>query len=223
MRDIELTIGINAAAGRLGSAIAAALDDEGEAVVIWSGGNSPRSLVPGMSTLDLDWSRVTFLMGDERWVPLDHPQSNEGGMRRYLAGTPMERARIAGLYRSGESREGAIAALEAELADLLEKPACAALLGIGADGHTASLFPGGSWLDLPAGRLVTSAQGPEEGVAERISLTPGALRRCNTVYLLCNSPEKQAVWARASAGAAPADLPAAILLDPAAPPPVVVI
>lgn len=217
------TLALDQLTARLGDDIRAALQGAPEAVVIWSGGNSPRTLVPAMSRLDLDWSRVIFIMGDERWVPLDHPQSNEGGMRRYLAGTPMERARIAGLYRPGESREGAIAGLEAELADLLEKPACAALLGIGADGHTASLFPGGSWLDLPAARLVTSAQGPEEGVADRISLTPGALRRCNTVYLLCNSPEKQAVWARASGGAAPSELPAAILLDPAAPPPVVVI
>lgn len=223
MRIFAKIINITQAADYIGISIDKAMDHEVNPLVIWSGGNTPRSLVPALARLDLDWSRVVFLMGDERWVPLDHPQSNEGEMRRYLSATPMARARIEGLYREGMTREQAEGGIEETLRALFRVPACAALLGIGTDGHTASLFPGGAWQNLSDDRLVVSGQGPDGAIADRISLTPAALRRCDNVYLLCNSPAKRAVWDRMEAGASPAELPAAILLAPDAPPPVIVI
>jgi 6-phosphogluconolactonase len=209
------------AATALGADIARAIAETGRATLIWSGGRTPASLVPGLAGLELDWARVTFLMGDERWVPLEDANSNEGQMRRYLAGTPLAAAAIAGLYREALSREAALPGLEREIADLLAAPACAALLGMGPDGHTASLFRGGAWLELAEGRMVTPGEGPADGVPERMSLTPAALARSQSVYLLCNSPQKQALWARARQ-ADPSELPIAILTRPGAPRPVLV-
>ena len=212
----------SAAAADLGARISATLNVQGCASVIWSGGRTPKSLIEPLASQQIDWARVTFLMGDERWVPLDSADSNEGEMRRYLAGTPLEATRVAGLYRPDMSRAEAVDVLERDVAALLETPACAALLGMGPDGHTASLFPGGDWLDLPADRLVVAAEGPADNTPERMSLTPAALRRCQAVYLLCNSPEKRDIWMRAQAGADPADLPVAALLRPGAPRPTLV-
>lgn len=211
------TVSLTGAAQSIGADIARALEADGRALVIWSGGRTPKSIIPALSDLDLDWSGVTFLMGDERWVALDDELSNEGAMRAYLAGTPLEKAAIAGLYRPGLTREAALSDLNRDIARLLETPACAALLGMGPDGHTASLFPGGDWLDLPATQMAAPGQGPADSAPERISLTPAALSRCAHVYLLCNSEEKQAIWARAASGAEPAELPVAILARPGAP------
>lgn len=210
------------AAAAMAETIRSALARKGAATVIWSGGRTPASLVEPLSRHALDWANVTFIMGDERWVPLDDPASNEGAMRTYLAGTPLEAAAIEGLFRGGRTRQDALAELEERMADLLKAPACAALLGMGPDGHTASLFPGGDWADLPDHQLVTPSQGPADNTPARMSLTPAALRRCEAVFLLCNSPEKQALYARAAGGADPADLPVAVLLQPGAPQPVLV-
>jgi len=210
------------AAEALAQTVGSTLAESGAATVIWSGGRTPKSLVEPLGGHALDWAKVTFIMGDERWVPFDDPASNEGAMRAYLAGTPLEEARIEGLYRSGRTREEAVAELEGRMGELLSRPACAALLGMGPDGHTASLFPGGDWLTLPQDRLVTPSDGPADNTPERISLTPAALKRCDAVFLLCNSAEKQALYATAADGADPADLPVAVLLQPGAPQPVLV-
>lgn len=215
-------IDLSSAAAAIASAIRSALERDGAATVIWSGGRTPKSLAGPLGEHALDWAKVTFIMGDERWVPLDHEASNEGVMRAYLAGTPLEAARIEGFYRSGRTREEAVAELEGRMAVLLKTPACAALLGMGPDGHTASLFPGGDWAGLPAGQLVTPADGPADNTPQRISLTPAALKRCDAVFLLCNSAEKQALYAKAVEGADPADLPVAALLQPGAPQPILV-
>ncbi|MCP2680162.1 6-phosphogluconolactonase [Maricaulaceae bacterium NA33B04] len=215
-------IDLQTAADLIADQIVRGLRAGDRSMVIWSGGRTPRALVEPLSRQNIDWSRVTFFMGDERWVPLEDPASNEGEMRRYITGTPLEAARIEGLYRSGRTRQMALPELEARMASLLKTPACAALLGMGPDGHTASLFPGGDWVSLPPDQLVTPSEGPAYNTPERISLTPAALKRCDAVLLLCNSPEKQALYATAANGANPADLPVAVLLQPGAPHPVLV-
>ncbi|MEE2525867.1 6-phosphogluconolactonase [Hyphobacterium sp. HN65] len=222
MKTNPAPISLSEAAKAIAAAIRSDLTRKGEAVVIWSGGRTPKSIVEPLSREDLDWTKVAFIMGDERWVPLDDPASNEGAMRAYLAGTPLEAAAIEGLYRSGQTRQEALAALEARMAVLLNTPACVALLGMGPDGHTASLFPGGDWVSLPEGRLITPSDGPPDSTPERISLTPAALKRCDAIFLLCNNPEKQALYAQAAKGADPASLPVAAFLQPGAPQPVLV-
>ena len=122
--------------GLLREAIAA----RGVATLVVSGGKSPVALFQHLVRQELDWSKVVITLADERWVPVEHADSNEALLRRYLLVGAVAKARFIGLYRSAQSQEQA--ALDADQA-LAELPGIDVLvLGMGDDGHTASLFPG---------------------------------------------------------------------------------
>ena len=205
------------AAEEIAAAANRAIAQRGRAVLVWSGGNTPRRLIPDLAASKVDWSRVNFILGDERWVPLDSSQSNEGEMRRYLEGTPLQAATVTGLFTPGLEPAAGIAAATARIADLLSEPADISLLGVGDDGHIASLFPGQAWTATGENDWLFSAPHPVSGEA-RISLTPAALWRSAKWLLLVTTPAKGAQWARALSGSPRAHTPVAIALDHRAPP-----
>lgn len=207
---------MQAAALEIAAAANHAIEQRGHAVLIWSGGNTPRRLIPHLAAANVDWSRVNFILGDERWVPLDNPQSNEGEMRRYLADTPLQAATVTGLFTPGLEPAAGVAAASARIAGLLSEPADISLLGVGDDGHIASLFPGQGWSTPGGDDWLFSAPHPVSGEA-RISLTPAALWRSARWLLLVTTPAKRAQWEQALAGSPPARTPVAIALDPHAP------
>lgn len=131
---------------------------------------------------------------------------------RYLAGTPLDAATIEKLPTGRGELEDAAKRVDA----LLSRPACASVLGVGADGHIASLFPGGEWsrLEAPA-ILVFDEHGA--GDCARVSLSPAALMRSRFWLVFVNTPEKRAKWLLAAAGAEPAGLPCAIAFAESAP------
>ena len=130
-------------AGRLRSALA----EQGQALLVVSGGRSPVAFLEALSEEPLDWSRITLSLADERWVPESHADSNAGLVRRHLLRGEAAKARFIGLYQPAASLEEA-----AELADHhlheLPLPIDVLVLGMGDDGHTASLFPNSPGLDL---------------------------------------------------------------------------
>lgn len=205
------------AATEIAAAANHAIEQRGRAILVWSGGNTPRRLIPYLAISDVDWSRVNFILGDERWVPLDSPQSNEGEMRRYLAGTPLQSATVTGLFTPGLDPTAGIAAAKARIEGLLDQPADLSLLGVGDDGHIASLFPGQDWSTDKTGEWLYSAPHPVGGET-RISLTPAALWRSARWLLLVTTPAKSAQWDLALSGSPPVRTPVAIALDPGAPP-----
>jgi 6-phosphogluconolactonase len=147
--------------------------------IVLTGGSTPRRAYEIAAELEPDWSGVELWWGDERCVPPDDPQSNYGMAKKAL----LDRleAQPAAVHRmQGElGRDEAVAEYKHELAeagtfDLV-------LLGLGPDGHIASLFPNFPTLDV-TGRDVVGSQAGHEPFVERISLT--LPRLCNTAELL---------------------------------------
>lgn len=196
--------------------IAEGLAAHGEVSVIWSGGRTPPKLIPHLAKAEVDWSCVSFVIADERWVSLEDADSNEGEHLRAVRNTPLEQAKTIGLYADHKTPEAAAKERTPVIAEALAAPVAVALLGMGADGHIASLFPGGEWDSAPKEQMILTASEPGTGRA-RLSLTPSALLRAQETLLLCNDEGKARALERAKAGAAPMELPVALLLKADAP------
>jgi 6-phosphogluconolactonase len=209
-----------ALAEQAGSLLLSMIEDSlaarGRARVILAGGGTPREtyalLGEGLRARKVPVERLAWFFGDERWVNRTHPQSNEGMARETLLtgigapeetihswdagwGNPVECARMYG----GRVRE--LMGGTADAPDLL-------ILGLGADGHTASLFPGAT-AHLPGGaRVAVSSDMPGEaaavqGIAERgwrLTLCPVFLRTSRCVVFLVAGADKAPALRRARAG-----------------------
>lgn len=162
----------------------------GEALLVVSGGSTPMPFFRALSALALDWSRVTITLADERWVPPDHDDSNERLVRAGLLQGLAARARFVPLFNGAASPESGLEAAAQALA-VLPWPADAVVLGMGGDGHTASLFPYAPELrdalaDGDGPRcLPISVPAPPNVPLPRLSLTRRALldTRCLLVHI----------------------------------------
>lgn len=164
-----------------------------------SGGRTPARLFKALAAAALPWERAVFFMADERLVPRSDPRSNFGAAHKAL----FSRIRIpAGNLRPVKTGAGAAAAYQKEL--IKETGPAGSLdlvfLGLGADGHTASLFPGSPALGRTRA-LVLGVKAPS-GVkpARRLTLTLNALNRARALVLLAAGPEKKEVFEAAARG-----------------------
>jgi 6-phosphogluconolactonase len=177
-----------------------------------SGGSTPAPVFRALSQAPLDWSRIDIALVDERWLPPGDPDSNARLVTDNLLRNKAKGARFEPLVRANRSIETAVqdANLHAQ------NPADVVLLGMGDDGHTASLFP--HMRDLKSALAstrpyvpVNAAGCPGAGAwARRISLTPAGLARASTRLLLIRGKEKRDVLERAAGGTDPADCPVRI-------------
>lgn len=211
----------HAAAEAMAVAAAAAVDARGRFTIALSGGTTPRMLYRLLAaeyTTRLPWDVTDVFFGDERCVPPDHPASNFGMARDALL------ARIPGLEARTRRIEGerpaadAAARYDAVLRTAFAGASGAAprasdgatfdvlLLGVGADGHTASLFPGSAAL-AERERWAVPAEAPVGApVRERVTLTFSALDAARDAYVLCAGADKRPILsAIAAAGAAAPD------------------
>lgn len=122
-------------------ALREALVERGSALLVVSGGRSPVAFLEALSGAVLDWSKVAVSLADERWVPESHPDSNAGLLRRHLLKGVAAKAHFIGLYQPAPSLEEAADKANQCLHELAQ-PIDVLVLGMGDDGHTASLFPG---------------------------------------------------------------------------------
>jgi len=154
--------------------------ERGRALLIVSGGSTPVPFFQALARCALDWSAVTITLADERWVPPDHPDSNEALVRAHLLRANAAAAHFVPLYNGAATPAEGVPELEATLA-ALPWPADALVLGMGADGHTASLFPDAPELPYalldaaPARCLAVAAPTPPNVPVPRVSLTRRAL------------------------------------------------
>ncbi|GAB4520315.1 MAG: 6-phosphogluconolactonase [Amphiplicatus sp.] len=204
---------------RLGAAIAA----REKALLLVSGGSTPLPLYEALSEADIDWSKATIALVDERWVPLDDAASNERAVRASLHKNRAAAARFIGLKTDHARAADAVEVAEERLR-AAPWPADVAVLGMGADGHTASWFPNAHGLDAAidpdAARhcaAVTAHQSPVTGAhVERMTLTAPAILQAGAQLLLMTGEEKKLAFARARASGPVDDMPvrALFLGDP---------
>jgi 6-phosphogluconolactonase len=116
-----------------------AIDARGAATLVVSGGRSPVAFFQNLAKQKLDWSKVVVTLADERWVPVEHADSNAGLLKRYLLQGPAAKAQFLSLYSASANLEQAAEQADRLLAEL--PPIDVLILGMGDDGHTASLFP----------------------------------------------------------------------------------
>jgi len=173
------------------------------------GGRSPAQAYRLLAGSELPWERVELFLTDERCVPADDPQANGALVRSLLL---RERAAAATLHEvAGElGPQEAAARYEALLAERLEGGLDLVVLGIGEDGHIASLFPGHPALRCEPGRRVAAVEGAPKPPPERVSLTLEMLRAARHALLIATGQVKAAALAQALAP--PSELVPASLL-----------
>lgn len=132
-------------ANTLAGELKAALDTHDSASLAVPGGTTPGPIFDNLCAADLDWSRVHVMLTDERWVPETSERSNTRLLRERLLVNRAAAATLVPLYADAPTPEEGLPAVTAGVAAQL--PISVMLLGMGADMHTASIFPGADRLD----------------------------------------------------------------------------
>lgn len=160
--------------------------------LVVSGGSTPVPFFQALSTTPLLWQRVDVVLADERWVDESDPASNAALVRHHLLQGAAAEARLTGLKVPGLPDATASAQVEQSL-EGLTWPATVVVLGMGNDGHTASLFPDAPELsaalnaDAPQRVLIMTPPSQEHA---RITLTLKPLQSSKAVFLHLNGDEK---------------------------------
>ncbi len=182
------------------------IEKRGQATLVVSGGSTPAPFFKSLSEQELDWSNVNITLADERWVAPDNDLSNEKLVREKLMRNAASAARFVSLYSEANTPDEAWSTCEATLAKL-SLPFDVVVLGMGDDGHTASLFPATEGLsqacDMSTQRLCWPMH-PQHIAESRMTLTLPALLDCRWLVLHIAGDKKRAVLQQALDGA---DLP----------------
>lgn len=215
IRHADATALADALAQRIGAATDAALTERGRALLALAGGRTAPPVLRRVAAQVRDWPQLTVLPSDERWVPLAHEDCNLRQMQQAF-GAPA--AAIHWISLTPETPEGPVSAEHAQAA-LAQLPQALdlCLLGMGADGHFASLFPGApnlsEGLDPNASAdaiAIVPDPMPSAGPHPRITLTLARLLRSRNVLLAITGSDKLAVLQAAQQPESP--LPISALL-----------
>ena len=172
----------------------------GQASLLVSGGKSPIALFKQLSEQDLDWSKVTISLVDDRWVATDNPNSNELLVKTHLLVNKAAAATFIALVgREDDAKKGVAAANDRvnALVDNID----VMILGMGEDGHTASIFPCSAEVDAAMAldnELALIATQPTTAPYQRISFTLKQILAAKQVYLPLSGDKKLAVFEQAT-------------------------
>lgn len=169
-----------------------AIAQRGEASLVVCGGRSPVELFHALAAESLDWQRVTVVPSDERWVATDHADSNEAMIRRELLSGPAANARLVGLYRDTATPAEAIDDVSAALREV-PQPLDVVLLGMGEDGHTASLFPHDPAIETKV-EMTEPCLVAEVGPPRRLSLSLPYLCDARSIDIFIFGDDKRRVF-----------------------------
>jgi 6-phosphogluconolactonase len=189
-----------AVAEHIGVVIRDAIEARGEALIVLPGGTSPVAVFERLAPANIAWNKVTIIPTDDRLVPATSPLSNFAMIARHFL---PKGAQVVPIVAEGEAdyRAAGIAA-NAQLSDL-KWPPDLVWLGVGADGHTASIFPGPDLEEALDGPMARRALGlmpdplPSAAPVPRVTLSRPAILSGRTLLLTFSGAEKRVVVERA--------------------------
>lgn len=185
---------------------------DGRASLSVPGGTTPGPIFDTLSGVDLDWANVAVFLNDERWVGEDNPRSNTRLLRERLLRGKAAAARLIPLYVTGDAPEDRVEELAEGLRPHL--PISVLLLGMGADMHTASLFPGADRLTealAPDAPILLPMRADAAG-EPRVTLTAPVLKGAMNIHILIVGAEKRDALERAQT-LSPEEAPVRAVLD----------
>ena len=197
-----------------------AIEERGEATFMVSGGSTPEPLYKSLSNVDLDWESVYIALVDERWVDFNHDKSNEAFTVKHLIQNRAAVANLIGMKNTAETAQEGLADCEAAYQQLAQ-PFDITILGMGNDGHTASLFPHANGLDAAlnpestelCAAIIAHQSEVTGAITERMTLSLAGLLRSKTLVLLITGQEKLDVLRKAQAGTDVAEMPIRAVLQ----------
>ena len=199
----------DAVAGDIGFIISSALDARAAALVALPGGTTPKPVYPKLAATKLNWKQVTIIPTDDRLVPVDNELSNARAIAQTFLPTG---ARVVPIATSLDDYRQAGSAADARLQDLPWPPDLV-WLGVGSDGHTASIFPGPDLqdaLEAPKARRAVGVMPdplPQEAPVARVTLTRTSILSARTVLITIRGDEKRQLLEQAIADGHSSKLP----------------
>lgn len=193
------------------------LQQQSPATLLLSGGSTPGPLYRKLSGAKLDWANISIALVDERWVDTAHVASNERLLRAALLINDATQANFVGMKNEHQSPFDGQAGCNARYASL-PRPYGICLLGMGPDGHTASLFPGAEGLEaaIDSKQYCAAIRARPSEVTgeyiERMTMTPWSILQSCRLILLFTGAEKWDVYQQARQSSASTALPISLFI-----------
>ena len=185
----------------------------GSARLVVSGGRTPIGFFHALSHLEINWAEVTVMLADERWVPQTDPRSNSALVCEHLLQNNAEKARFISYYLDDKPIQQAAQHIAWELAKR-PVPLDVVILGLGTDGHTASLFPDAPEISaaLASDAPPAMAMHPPSQPEARLTLTATPLSQARFLALHIEGAQKHLTLEKAAKGGVEAEMPVRAIL-----------
>ncbi|HHB75008.1 MAG TPA: 6-phosphogluconolactonase [Desulfobulbus sp.] len=201
-------------AGHIGKLLCSAVAAKGSASMAVSGGSTPGPLFKRLSELDIPWEYVVITLVDERWVDVEDKDSNEHLVRTHLLQNRAARATFIGMKNEAPTAIAGEQECEQRLRQV-PRPLDLVILGMGNDGHTASLFPASQQLAaataMDSGKICMAIT-PSTLSHARMTLTLPEILAAKQIFLHIVGAEKQRVLNQALAAGPPEAMPIRCIL-----------
>jgi 6-phosphogluconolactonase len=206
---------VDAFSEQIAGIIKQAISQNGSASIALSGGSTPKPLFQALSQIALPWSRVNITLADERWVDAGDSASNEKLVRENLLVGEAASAKFVSMTTDDDNAEDAVATISERL-EKMGLPLDVCILGMGEDGHTASLFPCSEQIEEGlnlARKAPVLATQPTTAPHQRMSLSLAQIIKSKHLFLHITGNKKRQVLEQAIADYTPIEKPIKAVCD----------